>query len=154
MPLNAQKLKVDGWVNARLPAFRDTQDAWLTAKGQYFQGLGASKTRRTNGADAPTDNLDAHPTDQSEDWNAFLSSAQVPIVVPPAIPAQLIFNVYQGPGGWGWELVTEFLWSGLLYRKVWNTGPETGPDEIGAALGTTNISTDALEVTPEALTAV
>lgn len=126
MPLNAQKNKVDGWVGARLPAFRDTQDAWLTAKGQYFQGLGASKTLPSNGADAPTDNLAAHPTDQSEDWKAFQSSAQVPIVVPPAMPAQMIFNVYEGPQGWGWELVTEFLYNGLLYRKVWNTGPESG----------------------------
>ena len=124
MPLNAQKLKVDGWVGARLPAFRDTQDAWLAAHGQYFQGLGASTIIPANGADAPTDNLASHPTDQSEDWNAFLASATVPIVVPPAMPAQLIFNVYEGPVGWGWELVTVFDYSGLRYTKVWNTGNE------------------------------
>jgi hypothetical protein len=126
MPLQAQKNKVDGWVGARMPAFQDTQEAWKLANGEYFQGLITHSSHPSDGADVAPDQLDSHPTDRPADWNAFLDSAQVPINIPPSMPAALIFNVYEGPGGWGWECRTEFDYSGLRYSKVWNTGPESG----------------------------
>lgn len=126
MPLNAQKNKVDGWVGARLPAFRNTQEDWKAAKGEYFQGLISHTIRPNNGAETSPDNLAAHPTDRPSDWNDFLTFSQVPINLPASLPAALIFNVYEGPGGWGWECRSEFDYNGLRYSKVWNTGPESG----------------------------
>lgn len=126
MPLNAQKNKVDGWVGARLPAFRTKQDGWKAAYGEYWQGLITHTTRPNNGNDSAPDKLSSHPTDRSADWNAFLSFGNPPINLPASFPAAMIFNVYEGPGGWGWECRTEFDYSGLRYSKVWNTGPESG----------------------------
>lgn len=130
MPLNAQKNKVDAWVGARLPAFRNTQTWWLGKNGQYFQGLITHTTRPNNGAETAPDKLNSHPTDQAEDWTTFLAGDPAngvpPINLPASLPAALIFNVYEGPLGWGWECRSEFDWAGLRYSKVWNTGPESG----------------------------
>lgn len=125
MPLVSKKNTVDAWVGARLPAFQATQEAWKAAKGQYFQGLVTHMTLPTNDGTAPPDNLSAHPTDNPALWNDFLTFGSPPIVIPPAMPAALIFNVYESPLGWGWECRSEFIYGTKKYSKVWNTGPET-----------------------------
>ena len=124
MPLKAQKAMVDGWVGGRLAAFRDKQDAWLAARGEYFQGLATHSAAPADGAQVAPDRLGARPTDRPHDWTTFLG-APPPIVLPPAMPAALTFNVYEGSLGWGWELVAEFVYEGKTYRKVWNTGLES-----------------------------
>jgi len=127
MPLNAQKAMVDGWVSGRVAAFRAKQDAWLAGHGEYFQGLATHSAAPADGADAAPDRLDAHPEDRPHDWATFLG-APPPVVLPPAMPAAITFNVYEGPLGWGWEMVAEFLYAGVRYRKVWNTGLESWRD--------------------------
>lgn len=126
MPLNAQKNKVDAWVGARLSAFRTKQEDWKTAKGEYFQGLISHTVRPKDGADVTPNKLTSHPTDRPADWNNFLTFSNPPIVLPASLPAALIFNVYEGPGGWGWECRSEFDYGTKRYSKVWNTGPESG----------------------------
>lgn len=126
MPLNSKQNAVDGWVAARFPAFQAKQDAWRLSHEEYFQGLVSHTTLPHGDANGNPDNLDSHPTDRPSDWNDFLTSTNPPVNFPASMPAAIIFNVYEGPLGWGWELVSEFTYGSpsLLYRKVWNTGPE------------------------------
>jgi hypothetical protein len=129
MPLIAKKNQVDAWVGARLPAFRVKQEKWKTDKGEYFQGLISHSVRPADDAETAPDQMGPanHPTDRLAAWDDLLNYGTPPhINLPASFPAALIFNVYEGPQGWGWECRSEFDYAGLRYSKVWNTGPETG----------------------------
>lgn len=131
MPLVSKKNTVDAWVGARSSAFSAKQEAWKAARGEYWQGLITHATRPAQDASTAPDRLGSSPTDRPFTWNQFLAftapGSPAPIVLPATLPAALIFNVYEAPGGWGWELVATFDYGTPVrrYTKVWNTGPET-----------------------------
>ena len=124
MAVKDQQNKVDLLVADLLPKLKATQDKWFAGKKEYFQGLPSHTEKPKDGADTLPTNLAAKPTDRNASWNDFLASSDLAITIA-AIPAALTQDVYQGPKGWGWSLSADFEYEKRLYRRTWNTGPET-----------------------------
>ncbi len=111
------RTQIDTAITTWLPIVSTKQAAYFARTGRYWQGLESHLVTPTGGTPtAPT--LTRHPTDQVESWadEGY------------AIPAQsfsITVNVYNGPGGWGYELVFRFRDAGGVWSRVVNVGPET-----------------------------
>lgn len=127
MPSLAQvRNRVDDWLAARWPTVQARQATYAANHGgRYWQGLrnlSFEPLHTTQSfADATPDLMDSHPTDQAETWLDFL-----PEIENVAIPACVIFDVYQNSDGWGYVATVMARHNGTIYRRSQNgAGTET-----------------------------
>jgi len=94
------------------------QPGYFTTWGRYFQGIAWSTNIPADGATVEPDKLVA-PTDYPHNWNV------PPITSPALAECRVAIHVYNGLQGQGYEIVGEYISSGVTYRRVINVGPET-----------------------------
>ena len=117
------RIQADVAIAAFLPILATKQAAYFTRTGgrTYWQGLETHVTIPTGGtASSPT--LTRHPHDQLESW------ADEEYVVPSQSFSYAV-NVYRGPNGHGYELVTQFLDAGGRWQRTVNVGLETDREQ-------------------------
>jgi hypothetical protein len=126
MPSLAQvRTRVDDWLEARWPTVQERQTSYAANHGgRYWQGLRCLSTEplhtTASFADATPDLMASHPTDQAETWTDFL-----PEIAGLAIPAVVVFDVYQNATGWGYVCTVLAKHNGTIYRRSQNVGSET-----------------------------
>lgn len=126
-PLPCAAATVDQ-IRAAIENFRDThaakivarQEAYLAAKGRYWQGVITPAVSPDNGAFVTPD-YTRRPTDQAERWSTVFSG---PDALPSTVPAQISVDVYDGPLGKGWTLTVVATKAGVRYWRTWSVGPE------------------------------
>lgn len=115
-------------IRAAIENFRDThaakivarQEAYLAAKGRYWQGIITPAVPPDDGASVVPD-YTRLPTDQAESWADVFSGLGA---LPSTVPAQISVDVYDGPLGKGWTLTVVATKAGVRYWRTWSVGPE------------------------------
>lgn len=124
MSLATVRTKVDDWLTPKWANLQTKQEQFKTAHGHYFQGLwthAAEVTETDALEDGPLpDNLADKPTDQPHDWRDFIGAALD--AVP--FPCRLRIDVYDGPQGDGWCATLQVKYSGNVYERSAQVGPE------------------------------
>jgi hypothetical protein len=122
--LNQLRIRVDAWIDARIPVVSAKQEAFKSRTGRYWQGLATSATPPAHvdarDEDKLPDALDSTPTDQQESWRAAF-----PALDAVQFPCQLTCDVYSGPLGDGYVITIRVLHNGNTYSRAINFGPET-----------------------------
>jgi hypothetical protein len=122
--LTAIQTQSDQFVAGLLTTIQQRQDIYLSANGEYWQGLPThtndlSYTVAVN-ASALANGLLLHPTDQAESWIDMY-----PELSTLVFPASMRIDVYDGPSGKGYVIKTRLCYVDTCYEKADNHGPET-----------------------------
>lgn len=126
MPTLSQvRTKVDTWLEARWPTFRDRQLAYHAVNSKFWQG------KRTHtfellytgsvDAEAIANNLTSSPTDQAATWVSI-----IPEWVGVLLPALFVCDTYNGPLGHGYVLSIWVRHNGNIYTRAQNYALDGG----------------------------
>ena len=135
--LTATRNRIDAFVDAKLEGIHDAQSDFHAANGRHWQGLPThDRVELPSHSGGDDDKAAAHPnrkpSGESHDWTGILSilNPHLPesVLTGIKLPASLQVSTYGGPDGDGYVLSAEFDWDGVVWRRDWNTGPETYRD--------------------------
>ena len=118
--------RADDWLADRWGVVQARQAAYAAQHGgRYWQGLRCLSVEplhtTASFADIVPDLLTSRPTDQAESWLDFL-----PEIENVAIPAVVIFDVYENSDGWGYVATVMTKHNDVIYRRSQNgAGSET-----------------------------
>jgi hypothetical protein len=117
--LNQVRTKVDDWLTARWPTFRDRQIAYQSVNGRYWQGKRTHTAELlytgTVDAEAIANNLTSTPTDQVASWLTLIPEWNAIL-----LPALFICDTYNGPLGQGFVLSIWVRHNGTVYMRAQN----------------------------------
>jgi|GEM_PF-6710723 len=98
------------------PSIQSHQDTYFAVHGHYWQGLPTHSDVPTNGNEYLPDVGSLTPTDQLDPWPILL--------IGTTMPMALEINVYDGPNGSGYEVVSTVQIDGQMWRRVFQVGSE------------------------------
>lgn len=110
--------EIDLRVTAAWAAIQGAQAAYFAGHGHYWQGLPSHSSIPANGAEVAPDLAGESPSDQNETWSDMG-------LLPALTLSRLRMDVYAGPAGPGYALISEVELGGAIWERVWHSGPET-----------------------------
>jgi hypothetical protein len=97
--------KIDNWIGpGKLAMIQQKEDEFLATFGYYFQGIVTPAVYPVDGADVDAD-LTLHPSDQAQDWTAFLGSAAGSL---GKFPCSISIEYHYGPAGRGFTITFRY----------------------------------------------
>ena len=130
-PLHAVQNRIDDWITDNMVQLRTREENYFGTHGEYWQGLWTHTVLPMhNPAGPPTagdtepDSLSSKPERQTESWLEFW-----PALNGLSMASLIRIDVYSGPYGDGFVLVSVMGHDGNIYTRLVNEGPETWRDE-------------------------
>lgn len=116
----AQRAAVQTWLQAAWTKIQARQATYLANRGTYRQYKGSHVIPPTAGTTVLPDNLSDHPTNETDGQTLAVANGGL------GWPCQVTCNVYESPGGQGYEAIARVTGSvGEVWRIARQVGPET-----------------------------